>query len=145
MLTHLGTQHNVELHLRPTPHGARVRMDEGQMQQVITNLVLNAIQAMPHGGRVDIDVGQARASRPGQPASERDCVRLSITDQGVGIAADALAHIFEPFFTTKDVGEGTGLGLSVCYGIVEEHGGWIAVDSTPGKGSRFSVYLPAVA
>jgi two-component system, NtrC family, sensor kinase len=61
----------------------------------------------------------------------------------VGIAPDALAHIFEPFFTTKDVGEGTGLGLSVCHGIVQEHRGWITVDSTPGRGSRFSVYLPA--
>ena len=144
MLTHLGTQHHVELHLRPTPDGARVRMDEGQMQQVITNLVLNAIQAMPAGGRVDIELGEERASRPGHPADERACVRLSIADQGVGIAPDVLAHIFEPFFTTKDVGEGTGLGLSVCYGIVEEHGGWITVDSSLGKGSRFNVYLPAV-
>jgi signal transduction histidine kinase len=144
MLAHLASQHHVQLHLEPPPPGARVRMDEGQMQQVISNLILNAIQAMPGGGRIEIKVGQARASRPGQPASGRACVRLSIVDQGAGIAPDALAHVFEPFFTTKDVGEGTGLGLSVCYGIVEEHGGWITVDSTVGKGSNFSVYLPAV-
>jgi signal transduction histidine kinase len=144
MLAHLATQHHVELRLAPTlgTDGLRVRMDESQMQQVITNLVINAIQAMPRGGRVDIDLGAARASRPGHGTGERDCVRLSIADQGAGIATEAMPHIFEPFFTTKDVGEGTGLGLSVCYGIVEEHGGWITVDSTLGQGSRFSVYLP---
>ena len=144
MLAHLAGERQVELHLRPTPRAARVLMDEGQMQQVITNLVLNAIQAMPSGGRVDIEIDDARPSRPGQHPSQRSCVRLSIADQGVGIAPDALAHIFEPFFTTKDVGEGTGLGLSVCHGIVQEHSGWITVDSTLGKGSRFSVYLPSV-
>jgi two-component system NtrC family sensor kinase len=144
MLTHLATQHHVQLNLRAPPDGGRVRMDEGQMQQVISNLILNAIQAMPGGGGIDIEVAQTRTSRLGQPASERACMRLSIVDQGGGIAPDALAHIFEPFFTTKDVGEGTGLGLSVCYGIVEEHGGWITVESTMGKGSKFTVYLPAV-
>jgi two-component system NtrC family sensor kinase len=148
MLAHLATERHVELRLSPAPNGPgrgpRVRMDEAQMQQVISNLVLNAIQAMPDGGRVDIDVGEARASRPGREAGERDCVQLSIADQGAGIAAAAIPRVFEPFFTTKDVGEGTGLGLSVCYGIVEEHGGWITVESALGKGSRFSVYLPAV-
>ena len=69
--------------------------------------------------------------------------RLAVVDEGSGIAPENLVRVFEPFFTTKDVGEGTGLGLSVCYGIVEEHGGWIAVDSNLGKGSRFTVYLPA--
>src|SRR5260221_90450 len=99
---------------------------------------------MPGGGVIDIEVAPARASRLGQPASGCECMRLSIVDQGGGIAPDALWHIFEPFVTTKEVGEGTGLELAVCYGIVEEHGGWITVDSTMGKGSNFTVYLPAV-
>ncbi len=144
MLAHLAMQRHVELRLSPPSGAARVYMDEAQVEQVIANLLLNAIQAMPRGGRIDIDIGETRAARPGGAAGERDYVRLSIVDQGTGIAPGDLPHIFEPFFTTKDVGEGTGLGLSVCYGIVEEHGGWIAVDSTVGEGSRFTVYLPAV-
>ena len=145
MLAHLAGERLVELHLHPTPRAARVLMDEGQIQQVITNLVLNAIQAMSNGGRIDIDINSdARASRPGQHPVQCPCVCLSVVDHGVGIPREALAHIFEPFFTTKDVGEGTGLGLSVCHGIVQEHRGWITVDSTPGQGSRFSVYLPTV-
>jgi signal transduction histidine kinase len=71
------------------------------------------------------------------------CVRVSVADGGAGIAPEALPHVFEPFFTTKDVGEGTGLGLAVAWGIVREHGGWMDVQSQPGVGSRFHVYLPA--
>jgi two-component system, NtrC family, sensor kinase len=143
MLAHLAMQRQVELHLTSANGPARVRMDEAQVQQVISNLVLNAIQAMPNGGRVDIDLGRVRACKPGSAADERDYVRLAVVDEGIGIAPENVVRVFEPFFTTKDVGEGTGLGLSVCYGIVEEHGGWIAVDSNVGKGSRFTVYLPA--
>jgi two-component system, NtrC family, sensor kinase len=145
MLAHLAMQRHVEIVLAPAAGTTVVRMDAAQMQQVIANLVLNAIQAMPAGGRVDLELGRVRASKPGGAASERDYVRLTIADQGSGIAPQNLPRIFEPFFTTKGVGEGTGLGLSVCYGIVEEHGGWIAVDSTVGKGSRFTVCLPAIA
>jgi two-component system NtrC family sensor kinase len=143
MLAHLAMQHHVELQLSSEGGLVRVRMDEAQIQQVITNLVLNAIQAMPNGGRVGIDLGRVRATKPGSVADERNFVRLAVVDEGVGIAPENLDRVFEPFFTTKDVGEGTGLGLSVCYGIVEEHGGWIAVDSNLCKGSRFTVYLPA--
>ena len=67
---------------------------------------------------------------------------MEVCDQGTGIDRGTLAHIFEPFFTTKDVGQGTGLGLSVSYGIVHEHGGWIGAESRPGEGSRFTIYLP---
>ncbi len=107
-------------------------VDAGQIQQVITNLVVNAIQAMTGPGAVDVAV-----SREGGHV----CVR--VRDEGRGIAAEDLPHVFEPFFTTKDVGQGTGLGLSVAYGIVREHGGWMDVQSTPGAGSVFSAYLPA--
>jgi two-component system NtrC family sensor kinase len=143
LLGHLAMERHVELHLASASGAARVRMDEAQVQQVITNLVLNAIQATGNGGRVEIDIGRVRAAKPGGAAEERNYVRLAVVDEGIGIAPENLARIFEPFFTTKDVGEGTGLGLSVCYGIVEEHGGWIGVDSTVGKGSLFTVYLPA--
>lgn len=146
MLAHGASQRNVELFVSPTATAGqwRVRMDAAHVQQVVANLVLNATQAMPRGGRVEIDVGAARAIKPGETA-ERDYVRITVVDHGVGIPPENLPRIFEPFFTTKEVGSGTGLGLSVCYGIVEEHGGFIAVDSTVGKGSRFSVFLPATA
>jgi two-component system NtrC family sensor kinase len=144
MLAHLALQQHVTLQLAPIDGRGRVRMDEAQMQQVIANLVLNAIQAMPNGGRVHITLDQVRASQPGRASGERDYVRLVVADEGTGIPSEHLPRVFEPFFTTKDVGDGTGLGLSVCYGIVQEHGGWVEVDSEVGKGSRFSVYLPAV-
>jgi len=145
MLGSLAAQRGVEIRVAPAADVTPVRMDQAQLQQVVANLVLNAIQAMPKGGPVDIELGAVRCTPPKDASGERDCLRLTIADQGTGIAPEDLPHIFEPFFTTKDVGEGTGLGLSVCQGIIEEHGGWIAVDSVVGTGSRFSVYLPAVA
>jgi signal transduction histidine kinase len=108
-----------------------VYADAGQLMQVLVNLVVNAIQAMPAGGRLDV----ATRSRPGT-------IELSVADQGQGIAPEVAEHIFEPFFTTKDVGQGTGLGLSVVHGIVAAHGGRIEVDSAPGDGARFTVELP---
>ncbi len=123
---------------------ATVNVDAGQLQQVVTNVVVNAMHAMPDGGVVEVEVGRARAAPPpDHSGGESDYVCIEVRDRGTGIAADALPHIFEPFFTTKDVGEGTGLGLSVSFGIVQEHGGWIAVDSEPGKGSTFRIYLPS--
>ncbi|MEO6419952.1 MAG: ATP-binding protein, partial [Polyangiaceae bacterium] len=76
------------------------------------------------------------------PGAKGRYLRLSVRDRGTGIAAENLPHVFEPFFTTKDVGEGTGLGLSVTYGIMSDHGGWIEVESEPGRGSCFSLYFP---
>ena len=119
------------------------RVDPAQMQQALTNLVVNGIHAMPQGGRLTLKVERRSVQPPpdhgGEPG-EYHC--LEVLDQGVGVEPDHLARVFEPFFTTKDVGEGTGLGLSVSYGIVREHGGWIGVDSAPGQGSRFSIFLP---
>jgi len=111
-------------------------VDAGQIEQVITNLVMNAIQAQPEGGVVRVSV------EPVGTAEERSVV-IVIEDDGPGVSEEIKQHIFEPFFTTKDVGEGTGLGLSVVYGIVQEHDGTIELDSETGKGSRFTVTLPA--
>lgn len=123
------------------PRSANV--DAGQIQQVLSNLLLNAIQATPDGGAVDVDIRTERATPPadvGGPEAEYLCI--SVQDHGVGISPADLPKIFEPFFTTKDVGEGTGLGLSVSRGIIHEHGGWIAVSSRPGAGACFMIYLP---
>jgi signal transduction histidine kinase len=115
--------------------------DFAQIQQVVTNLVMNAIQAMDSGGQVWVRMGnQTRSEEPdGTPS---DYAFLSVEDQGMGITPEDLEHIFEPFFTTKHVGEGTGLGLSIAEGIIREHRGWMEVDSRPGQGSRFTVFLP---
>ncbi len=120
-----------------------VEVDEGQIQQALTNLVVNGIQAMDAGGHLTVSIAPARVTPPADlGGAEDDYARISVRDEGVGIPADVLAHVFEPFFTTKGVGEGTGLGLSVTYGIAHEHGGWVVAESEPGKGSMFSIYLP---
>jgi len=117
--------------------------DAAQIQQVLSNLVMNGIQSMPRGGKLTVEIRKEWIKPPpdhGGPEAEYLC--LSVRDEGHGITEDDMKHIFEPFFTTKDVGEGTGLGLSVSLGIVREHGGWVGVTSQPEKGSCFSVYLP---
>ena len=120
-----------------------VEVDAAQIQQVLTNLIVNAIQAMPEGGPVDIHIRRQAARAPGsRDDRQTEYFAIEIRDQGVGIAEENVQHLFEPFFTTKGVGEGTGLGLSIAYGIVQEHGGWIEVTSRPGAGSCFTVFLP---
>ena len=126
---------------------AKVRIDPGQMEQVIMNLVVNARQAMPTGGRLAIRTAQVNVTPEGSiphanvPAGSY--VLLSVTDTGSGMDAETLARAFEPFFSTK--GEGTGLGLSTVYGIVQQSGGYIFVDSSPGQGASFSIYLPVTS
>jgi signal transduction histidine kinase len=123
---------------------AYAEVDAGQVEQTITNLMMNAVQASPEGGQVELTIDRTRAKAPADlGAKEMDVLRLRVRDEGHGIAEEHLPRVFEPFFTTKDVGEGTGLGLAVTYGIVHEHGGWIAVASQVGRGTTFSVYLPA--
>ena len=129
--------------IAPAPRAPLVvRGDAGQLVQVVTNLVVNAIHATPPHGQVALAVDEVVAAPPRPGAGSSRCARLTVTDTGAGIPPEVRDRIFEPFFTTKDVGQGTGLGLSVVHGIVEDHGGWVEVDSTPGAGSAFSVYLP---
>jgi len=111
-----------------------IRGNPHDLQQVFLNLVLNAIQAMPNGGTVRVSA-----------ACHDDCVRVDVSDEGNGIPAERLDEIFDPFFTTKDIGQGTGLGLSVSRSLVEKHEGRITVTSEPGEGTTFSVHLPTRA
>ena len=116
--------------------------DAGQLQQVIVNLVTNARQAIGSDpGRVT--VGVSPASRRSNRRRGGGFVRLRVADTGCGMDAETKDRIFEPFFTTKDVGDGTGLGLSVVHGIVADHGGRIEVKSQPGEGTEFTILLPA--
>ncbi|MFI5308323.1 MAG: sensor histidine kinase [Polyangiales bacterium] len=117
--------------------------DEGQIQQVLMNVVGNAIQATERGGTVGVTLSTRRIKPPpehGGPVGVYTCV--SVKDTGCGMDPATAERVFEPFFTTKNVGEGTGLGLSVAYGIIRDHGGFILVDSEIGKGSEFGIHLP---
>jgi signal transduction histidine kinase len=145
LLRPLSEKRGITLALNPRARTveAMASVDPAQFEQVITNLVMNAIQAMPGPGTINVTLSREFAAPRGQIEdgdSEYLCVRVQ--DEGGGIADEHLPHIFEPFYTTKDVGEGTGLGLSVSYGIIEEHGGWIEVVSEMERGSTFSVFLP---
>jgi len=142
LLRPLAAKADVALELVEGDVDASIAVDAAQLQQVVTNLVINAVHAMPRGGTARVEIDRARAHAPGSHDAPRECLRLIVSDEGEGIAPEDLPHIFEPFFTTKDVGEGTGLGLPVSYGIVRDHGGWIAVESELAHGTRFVVYLP---
>jgi len=142
MLAPLAAKSSVSLRFDSAEELIQVRVDQNQIQQALANLVLNGVQATPSGGEVRVGVERRRARPPldhGGREGEYMCV--SIEDRGSGIPAEQIPHIFEPFFTTKEVGQGTGLGLSVAYGIVSEHGGWIDVASEVGQGSCFLIYL----
>ncbi len=118
-------------------------VDAGQIQQVVVNLIVNAMQALREGGKVSVNVATVDAQPPtGSAAKEGRFARITVSDDGVGISEEDIQHLFEPFFTTKDVGQGTGLGLPIVYGIVQEHGGWIDVQSQLDRGSCLSVFLP---
>lgn len=143
LLDPLAEQVNLTISVASQDRAVPVRVDVGQIQQVLTNLLINAAQSMPDGGEIRVSFRRQSDRPPGQNQAEpRPYVCVDVRDQGQGIPEENLPHIFEPFFTTKEVGRGTGLGLSISHGIVEEHGGWIQVQSQVGKGSCFSVYLP---
>ena len=126
----------------------RLKADPSQLEQVLLNLCVNARDAMPKGGAISIETSDVTYflddfySVNEMPAGEY--VKLTISDNGTGMTPEVKKHIFEPFFTTKEKGQGTGLGLATCYGIVKQSGGYITVDSQMGVGTSFSIYLPRV-
>jgi signal transduction histidine kinase len=140
----IGRKIELVTELEPSP--GLVRANIGYMHQVLVNLAVNARDAMPNGGRLiialsSVEIGEnrppdLRAVEPGR------YVRLTVSDNGVGMSLEVQEHLFEPFFTTKEVGEGTGLGLSTVYGIVRQSGGYITVDTESGKGTTFELFLP---
>jgi signal transduction histidine kinase len=145
MLAPMARRAGVEMsiHGPAAPSEVKASVDPSQIEQVLTNVVLNAIQAMPDGGILDVRIdrgGERPTSAPSAAIEQR--VRIEVEDHGRGIDPGDLPHVFEPFFTTKDVGEGTGLGLSVSYGIVQDHGGQIELTSELGRGTRVSILLP---
>ncbi|MGD0260644.1 MAG: response regulator [Verrucomicrobiota bacterium] len=123
-----------------------IRADEGNVEQILINLTLNARDAMPGGGTIQVATSLAvideAAARENLEARPGKFVCLTVSDTGCGMSPEVLGRIFDPFYTTKDVGKGTGLGLSMVHGIVQQHAGWIEVASEAGKGSTFKVFLP---
>ncbi len=137
---------DIELSMQLQPSPAPILADPGQLEQVLVNLALNAQDAMPDGGEltiatntIEIDDGQAKRDPPAAPGSY---VVLSVRDTGTGMDEATRAHLFEPFFTTKERAKGTGLGLPMVLGTVEQSGGFVTVDTSPGRGTTFAIHLP---
>jgi len=138
----------IRLQFEPADRLELANADTSQIMQIAMNLMVNARDAMPDGGTVTLCTGNREfmeEDRSGIPDFKAGkFVFFSVSDTGCGMNENQLAHLFDPFYTTKPLGEGTGLGLSVVYGIVEEHGGWVSVSSKPGQGSVFQVFLPVI-
>jgi signal transduction histidine kinase len=147
MLTRL-IREDVSFSFLPGEALGRVKADAGQIEQVIVNLAVNACDAMPSGGKLSIETRnvtiEEEMARTRPPMVPGDYVLLTVTDTGQGMDAQTKARIFEPFFTTKELGKGTGLGLATVYGVVKQSGGYIWVESEPGKGAQFEIFFPRV-
>ena len=140
---------DIELITNRDPMLGRVRTDQGQIEQVIMNLVVNARDAMPQGGKLVIatantEMDETFVKRYPYPVQTGQYIVLTVSDNGVGMDAATKARVFEPFFTTKEKGKGTGLGLSTVYGVVKQSGGYIDFDSEPGEGTTFRIYFRRV-
>ncbi len=139
----------IRMRLNPAANPVVVHADAGMIEQVLMNLAVNARDAMPSGGDLAITIATVELDAPGAEkmgeARAGAFAVLSVKDSGCGIAPEILTRIFEPFFTTKDVGKGTGLGLATVHGIVKQHRGWVLVQSQPGQGTDFHIYLPLAA
>jgi PAS domain S-box-containing protein len=137
----------VQLTIDLSSESLPVKVDAGKIEQVVMNLAMNACDAMPRGGTLIIRSRRASRPAPGTLSSgdSQPYATLEVSDTGSGMDADTKGHLFEPFFTTKPLGKGSGLGLSTAYGIVKQSGGFFEVESSPGGGSRFRVYLPMIS
>jgi signal transduction histidine kinase len=139
---------NIEYRFEPEMKLGHVKADQGQIEQVVLNLAVNARDAMPDGGKIVLRTANVEFDEAGArnhpPMTAGEYVRLSVSDTGQGMDEQTKAHIFEPFFTTKAIGKGTGLGLATVYGVVKQSGGFIWVESAAGKGATFEIYLPKV-
>jgi two-component system, cell cycle sensor histidine kinase and response regulator CckA len=139
---------DIELITSVTPGLGQITADPGQLEQVILNLAVNARDAMPQGGRLTLEATNVMLDAPLairlEGIAPGEYIKLAVSDTGSGMEAETLTHIFEPFFTTKEPGKGTGLGLFTVYGIVNQNGGATQVESTPGVGTTFTIYLPRV-
>ena len=143
MLTTLAEKQGVRFEIDAATTPIHAEVDAAQIQQVLTNLIVNSIQAMPSGGTIRIAFGTSSEALPaGTELAHERRIQITIQDEGTGMSSDVLAHAFEPFYTTKPIGVATGLGLSVAYGIVRDHNGFITVESEPGGGARFGIHIP---
>jgi len=143
LLESLARKRGVALELLEPESPEEAVIESNQVEQALTNLVVNGIQALRHGGTVKIAIAEAWERPPTHlDAAAGTFLKIEVTDDGEGIDAEDLPHVFDPFFTTRPIGEGTGLGLSVAYGIARDHGGWIDATSRRGGGSSFVIHLP---
>jgi PAS domain S-box-containing protein len=137
---------DIELVTRPAEDLGHVRVDPNLMEQVLVNLAVNARDAMPQGGQLILETNQTwldqEYARLHPEVAPGEYILLSVSDTGVGMTEEVKAHLFEPFYTTKEKDKGTGLGLATCYGIVSQSGGHLSVESEPGRGTTFKIYLP---